>query len=124
VWRTGSPRWAPISAVVPMPAYLPPQPVGHQSPPDPLQYTQAGSTNRVLIGIMGIVFGWAGVHKFMLGYTQAGVIMAVIGVVGFFCYGIGWLVMGVIGAIEGIIYLTKGDQQFYNEYVLRKKEWF
>ena len=31
---------------------------------------------------------------------------------------------GVIGLIEGIIYLTKTDEEFYNIYVANKKAWF
>jgi hypothetical protein len=32
--------------------------------------------------------------------------------------------MGPIGLIEGILYLTKSDEEFYRTYVLGKKEWF
>jgi hypothetical protein len=35
----------------------------------------------------------------------------------------GWL-MGVLGLIEGIIYLTKSDEEFYNTYQVGKKPWF
>ena len=30
----------------------------------------------------------------------------------------------VIGLIEGILYLTKGDEEFYQTYMAQKKEWF
>lgn len=33
-------------------------------------------------------------------------------------------IMGIIGLIEGIIYLTKTDQDFVNTYVTGKKGWF
>jgi alpha-acetolactate decarboxylase len=33
-------------------------------------------------------------------------------------------VSGLIGLIEGIIYLTKSDQEFDQTYVFGKKEWF
>jgi hypothetical protein len=33
-------------------------------------------------------------------------------------------VMAVIGLIEGIIYLTRTDEQFVATYVVGKKEWF
>ncbi len=39
-------------------------------------------------------------------------------------FGIGALPMGVIGLVEGIIYLTKSDEEFYQTYMLGKKEWF
>jgi hypothetical protein len=38
--------------------------------------------------------------------------------------GLGGFVIGIIGLIEGIIYLTKSDQEFRNVYVNNKKEWF
>ena len=38
--------------------------------------------------------------------------------------GIGASVMGIIGLIEGIMYLTKSDEQFYQEYVANQKQWF
>jgi hypothetical protein len=30
----------------------------------------------------------------------------------------------IIGLIEGIIYLTKTDQEFYQTYMVEKKAWF
>jgi hypothetical protein len=33
-------------------------------------------------------------------------------------------VMHVIGIVEGIMYLTKSDQQFYEMYIANRKEWF
>ena len=32
--------------------------------------------------------------------------------------------MHIIGVIEGIIYLTKSDEDFVNTYVVNKKAWF
>jgi len=32
--------------------------------------------------------------------------------------------MGLIGLIEGIIYLTKSDEEFVNLYINQKKGWF
>ena len=71
---------------------------------------------KVLAGIMGILFGAMGIHKFILGYTQEGIIQIVLNV---FC-GLG----GLIGLIEGIIYLTKSDEDFYQTYQVGKKGWF
>ena len=31
---------------------------------------------------------------------------------------------GIIGLIEGIIYLTKSDEDFVEEYINQKKAWF
>ncbi len=80
--------------------------------------TQPQQDNKkVLAGVMGILFGGLGVHKFILGYTQEGIIQLVVSVV---TCGIGSL----IGFIEGIIYLTKSDEEFYNTYQANKKGWF
>ncbi|KAF2334773.1 MULTISPECIES: TM2 domain-containing protein [Flavobacterium] len=72
---------------------------------------------KVLAGLMGILFGSLGIHKFVLGYTQEGIIQIVISVV---TCGIG----SIIGFIEGIIYLTKSDEEFYQTYQVGKKGWF
>lgn len=75
------------------------------------------SNRKMVAGILGILLGGFGVHKFYLGMTTPGVIMLLIT---FFTCGIG----SVIGLIEGIIYLTKSDQDFYQTYLVQKKEWF
>jgi len=74
------------------------------------------ASKKVAAGICGILLGGLGVHKFILGYTKEGVIQLILGV---FC-GIGW----IIGLIEGIIYLTKSDEEFVKTYVENKKGWF
>jgi hypothetical protein len=38
--------------------------------------------------------------------------------------GIGSMATGIIGLIEGIIYLTKSDNEFYQTYAVEKKGWF
>ena len=73
---------------------------------------------KVLAGILAIVLGAFGIHKFVLGYTQEGVIMLAITVVT--C----GTVSSVIGLIEGIIYLTKTDEEFMDMYQNNKKAWF
>jgi len=37
--------------------------------------------------------------------------------------GFGGVVMGIIGLIEGIIYLTKSDEEFAQTYLSSKKGW-
>ena len=69
----------------------------------------------------GILLGTLGIHKFILGYTTAGVIMLLVSVL---TCGIGAFPMHVIGIVEGIIYLTKSDEEFYQTYGVEKKEWF
>ncbi|WP_269233901.1 TM2 domain-containing protein [Flavobacterium flavigenum] len=72
---------------------------------------------KVLAGVLGIVLGGFGVHKFVLGYTQEGIIQLVVTLV---TCGMGSL----IGFVEGIIYLTKTDEDFYQTYQVGKKGWF
>lgn len=76
---------------------------------------------KVLAGILGILFGALGVHKFVLGYTKEGVIMLLVSLLSFgFLAG----VSGIVGLIEGIIYLTKSDEEFVQTYQVNKRGWF
>ena len=75
-----------------------------------------GAEKKLAAGICGILLGSFGIHKFILGYTKEGIIQLVLGL----CCGIG----GIIGIIEGIIYLTKTDEEFVATYVTAKKGWF
>jgi TM2 domain-containing membrane protein YozV len=79
------------------------------------------SSKRVVAGILAILLGSLGIHKFILGYTTEGVIMLLITIIT--CGLGGWLV-GIIGLIEGIIYLTKSDEEFVQLYQANKKGWF
>ncbi len=85
----------------------------------------------MLAGLLGIFLGGLGVHKFILGYNSEG-----------FIHLGGWfvgtvltvitcglavplaMIPGVIGLIEGIIYLTKSDDDFVRIYVRGRKPWF
>ena len=72
---------------------------------------------KVVAGILGILLGGLGIHKFYLGYTTPGIIQLVLGIVA--CGA-----AGIVGLVEGIIYLTKSDEDFYQTYQVGKKEWF
>ena len=86
---------------------------------------QQGASNKVAAGICGIFLGCFGVHKFILGMNTAGIIMLLVSLIGGICTcGITTGVMSIIGLIEGIIYLSKSDAEFYQTYVVQKKEWF
>jgi TM2 domain-containing membrane protein YozV len=75
------------------------------------------SSKKMVAGLLGILLGGWGIHKFYLGMTGAGVLQIVIT---FVTCGIG----GIIGLIEGIIYLTKSDEDFHQTYVVEQKNWF
>lgn len=79
------------------------------------------ASKKIPAGVCGILLGALGVHKFILGYTTEGIIMLAVTVV---TCGIGGTVMGIIGLIEGILYLTKTDEEFVQLYVENKKGWF
>ncbi len=84
---------------------------------EPVTRPPAGAEKKLLAGLLGILLGVTGAHKFVLGYTKQGIIQLVLGVVtcGLF---------GIVGLIEGIIYLTKSDEEFVATYITGRKGWF
>ncbi len=74
------------------------------------------ASKKVPAGIFGILLGGLGIHKFYLGYTNEGILQILLS----FCCGLG----GLIGLIEGIIYLTKSDEEFVKTYQEGRKGWF
>lgn len=79
------------------------------------------ASKKVAAGVCGILLGSLGIHKFILGYTTAGLIM-LLGTI--LTCGLAAIVFYIIGLIEGIIYLTKSDEEFVRIYVDGRKEWF
>jgi len=74
-----------------------------------------GSKSKVTAGVLAIILGGVGAHKFYLGHTGLGIL--------FLCFF--WTAIpALIGLIEGILYLTKSDEEFYEEYVVQKKQFF
>ena len=78
-------------------------------------------SKRILAGIFGILLGALGIHKFVLGYTKEGVILLAIALA---TCGIGGAITSIIGFVEGVIYLTKSDEEFIYIYQTNKKSWF
>src|SRR5438270_7745067 len=120
VQTEGSTEWKPLSSFPEFAAELskPPQAVVPQ-PPGFARDPRA--SNKVPAGVLGILLGSLGVHKFILGYTTAGLIMLLISLLTCFLAA---PVMHIIGLIEGIIYLTKSDEEFVRTYVENRREWF
>ena len=80
---------------------------------------------KIAAGVLAILLGWLGIHKFYLGYTGPGIILLLCGTIGWIItFGILPVIVAIIGLIEGIIYLTKPDDQFNQEYVVQRKSWF
>ena len=86
--------------------------------PQPPQPLYRPDNKKVAAGILAILLGVFGVHKFILGYTTEGILMLVFSLV---TCGVA---SSLIGLIEGIIYLTKTDEEFYQMYQVNKKGWF
>ncbi len=85
----------------------------------------AGANKKMPAGLLAILLGSLGIHKFYLGYQTEGIIMLAVNLVGaFLTCGVGSLVVWIIGVIEGVIYLTKTDEEFVRTYVQNKKGWF
>ena len=79
---------------------------------------------RIVAGILGILLGGLGIHKFYLGYNKAGIIHLAV----FFHRNDSFRPRHFRnsrdGLIEGIIYLVKTDEEFEQTYVVNIKEWF
>lgn len=149
VWREGMPQWLRAETVPELAMlftgyqqtqqYAPPPPppvgggfaqppvaAGFQPTPGPFPPTPGfnaaqANSQKIAAGICGILIGSLGVHKFVMGMTGPGLVMLLVSVC---TCGAAWPVMHVIGIIEGIIYLTKTDEQFYQTYMVEKKGWF
>lgn len=64
--------------------------------------------DRVTAGILALLLGGLGAHKFYLGETGLGLL--------YLCFS--WtFIPAIVGFIEGILYLTKTDEEFQRKYV-------
>lgn len=102
---------------------MPMQPVYKQQLP--------GAEKKIAAGLCGILIGGLGIHKFVLGYQQEGLIylgmFAAAFVFAIITCGFGAFLLaipGILGLVEGIIYLTKSDEEFVQTYIINKKPWF
>ncbi|MBM6618917.1 TM2 domain-containing protein [Bacillus suaedaesalsae] len=64
--------------------------------------------SRIVAGILGILLGSLGIHKFYLGKIGMGILYLIFSWTG---------IPGIIGLIEGILYLVKSDEEFQAKYV-------
>jgi len=101
--------------MAPMANYQPPPPIQTVNPGQMVNWESMGADKKIPAGICAILVGGFGVHKFIMGYTTEGIIQLVLGL----C-GPGW----IIGWIEGIIYLTKSDEDFVRSYFQNRRGWF
>ncbi len=115
-----------------------------------LEGVMGSEKTKVIAGLLGIFLGWAGVHKFYLGIKKPAIIQLTVGggglvlamivgsifialgmfgigaVIGLLMYVVGYAALtaaGLLGLVEGIIYLTKSDEDFQSIYVTGQKQW-
>ena len=71
--------------------------------PSAQQQVPGPPKSRIVAGVLGLVLGGLGVHKFYLGNVGLGIVYLI-----FF-----WtFIPAIIGFIEGIIYLVQSDDEF------------
>jgi TM2 domain-containing membrane protein YozV len=122
VQMEGAQEWKPLGSFSEFASELKavPPPIAPPIAPPPSAVASRAS-NKIPAGICGILLGSLGIHKFILGYTGAGLVMLLATIL---TCGIAGVVLHIIGLIEGIIYLCKSDEEFVRIYVDGRKEWF
>lgn len=81
------------------------------------------SGDKFVVGIIAVLFGAFGIHKFILGYNKEGLILLGISSI-LLTFGHSTGFISIIGIVEGIIYMSKSTQDFAKIYVSGKREWF
>ena len=64
--------------------------------------------SRTTAGILALLLGGVGTHKFYLGNTGMGILYFL------FCWT---FIPAIVGAIEGLVYLTMSDDAFADKYL-------
>ena len=87
-------------------------------------------SKKLIAGLLAILVGCFGIHKFYLNsisksgeYTVPGVMLLVAGTVGWILV-IPGLISVVIGIVEGVTYLTKAEEEFHQIHITGKRAWF
>jgi TM2 domain-containing membrane protein YozV len=108
--REGDPNWLSLDMIPEFAADRPATPAGVvYAPATPT--AAPGAKDKMVAGILAILLGGLGIHHFYLGNTTTGIIYIVLACVG---------VSPILGLVDGIVYLTKPDDQFQRNY----KNWF
>ena len=148
--RQPRPQGAPVQPTAtppqPQPDFNARQPAAHltgdAAPLNIVPQSETG-TRKLVAGLLAIFLGAFGAHKFYLGRTTPGLIVLLAHIGGWFVtlvlsiltLGLGAIIlvplMGlvasalcIIGLIEGVVYLTRSDEEFAQTYLIGKKDWF
>lgn len=90
----------------------------HRSAPEVLPaYEPGGSSNRIVAGVAAIIFGWFGLHHFLLGRVSLGIVSVCLVLLGLFnfclhCWIPFFLVPWVFAIIDGVRYLSMTNKEF------------
>ena len=76
------------------------------------QTVQTGAKSKIAAGVLAILLGGLGIHKFYIGANGAGVIMLLVFIVGLIFAGVPSAIVAII------VYLTRTDEDFYQTYGL------
>lgn len=82
----------------------------YQAPPTTYYAPSGKIKSKTTAGILGILLGGFGAHKFYLGKTGMGVLYLI------FCWT---YIPALVGFIEGILYLVSSEETFNRKYVNR-----
>ena len=74
-----------------------------------------GADKKIPAALLALLLGGLGAHKFYLGRPVPGLIQITLNL----ACGAGAL----LGLLEGVIYLTKPDEEFVATYVVGQKSW-
>ena len=77
------------------------------------------SKSKVAAGIFALLLGTLGIHKFYMGYVGVGIIYIILSIT---LYGLFFTVPASI--VDGILYLTKTDEDFERTYIYGRRRWF
>ena len=104
------PQYAQPPQYVQQPQYAQPQQAPYfQQPMSPIDPSWP-IKSKVTAGILGILLGGIGIHKFYMGKVGLGIVYLL------FCWT---YVPALIGFIEGIVYLTSSDHNFQMKHRVR-----